>query len=81
MHTESIKKWQHSHDFLYIHERGESRTKLVLAITATTMIVEIVAGSVFGPMALLADGWHMGTHAAAFAITMILISKGHICMF
>ena len=81
MHTESIKKWQHSHDFSYIHEKGESRTKLVLAITATTMIVEIVAGSVFGSMALLADGWHMGTHAAAFAITMILISKGHICMF
>jgi len=39
-------------------------------ITAITMIVEIIAGSVFGSMALLADGWHMGTHAAAFAITI-----------
>lgn len=34
------------------------------------MIVEIVAGTVFGSMALLADGWHMGTHAAAFCITL-----------
>lgn len=39
-------------------------------ITAITMVVEIVAGSVFGSMALLADGWHMGTHAGAFAITI-----------
>ena len=70
MHTEAIKKWQHSHDFSYIHEKGESRTRLVLAITATTMVVEIIAGSIFGSMALLADGWHMGTHAAAFAITI-----------
>jgi cation diffusion facilitator family transporter len=34
------------------------------------MIVEIIAGTVYGSMALLADGWHMGTHAAAFAITL-----------
>ena len=32
------------------------------------MIVEIVGGTVFGSMALLADGWHMGTHAAALGI-------------
>ncbi len=70
MHTQSVKKWQHSHDFSYIHEKGESRTRLLLSITATIMIVEIIAGSVFGSMALLADGWHMGTHAAAFAITI-----------
>ena len=68
MHTEAIKKWQHSHDFSYIHEKGESRTRLVLAITATTMVVEIIAGSIFGSMALLADGWHMGTHVAALSI-------------
>jgi cation diffusion facilitator family transporter len=33
------------------------------------MVVEIMAGTVFGSMALLADGWHMGTHVAAFMIT------------
>jgi cation diffusion facilitator family transporter len=34
------------------------------------MVAEIIAGSVFGSMALLADGWHMGTHVAAFLITI-----------
>lgn len=70
MHTSSLEKWQHSHDFAFIHEKGESRTKQVLLITSTMMVVEIIAGTVFGSMALLADGWHMGTHSAAFAITI-----------
>ena len=70
MHIQTLEKWQHSHDFVFIHEKGESRTKQVLVITAITMVVEIVAGTVFGSMALLADGWHMGTHTAAFAITI-----------
>ena len=70
MHIETLEKWQHSHDFTFIHEKGERRTKQVLVITAITMVAEIVAGKVFGSMALLADGWHMGTHAAAFSITI-----------
>jgi cation diffusion facilitator family transporter len=70
MHIHSLDRWRHQHDFGFIHEKGERRTKQVLAITAVTMVVEIIAGSVYGSMALLADGWHMGTHAAAFAITI-----------
>ncbi|MGW8287451.1 MAG: CDF family Co(II)/Ni(II) efflux transporter DmeF [Desulfobulbales bacterium] len=70
MHIHSLEKWQHNHDFAFIHEKGETRTKQVFAITIITMIVEIIAGTLFGSMALLADGWHMGTHAAAFAITI-----------
>jgi cation diffusion facilitator family transporter len=70
IHTDSLAHWEHSHDFAIIDEKGESRTKLVLVITAIAMIAEVIAGSVFGSMALLADGWHMGTHAAAFAITI-----------
>jgi len=79
MHIHTLDQWQHSHDFVVIHEKGESRTKQVLVITAITMVVEIVAGTVFGSMALLADGWHMGTHAAAFAITIFAYeySKRH----
>ena len=42
----------------------------MLILTAITMIVEIIAGSVYGSMALLADGWHMGTHVAAFLIAI-----------
>jgi len=70
MHIHSLENWQHNHDFAVIHEKGEKRTLLVLLLTAVTMVVEIAAGQLFGSMALLADGWHMGTHVAAFAITI-----------
>jgi len=48
---------------------GETRTHWVLAITLLTMAVEIAAGWWTGSMALLADGWHMGTHALALGVT------------
>jgi len=70
MHIHTLRQWQHSHDFLAIHHRGESRTIKVLILTFITMGVEIVAGNIFGSMALLADGWHMGTHVAAFGISI-----------
>jgi cation diffusion facilitator family transporter len=50
---------------------GEARTKLVVALTAATMVVEIAAGVVFGSMALLADGLHMASHAAALGLAVI----------
>jgi len=58
------------HDFLHGQDQGERRVYLVLGLTIITMIVEIVAGLFFNSMALTADGWHMGTHAAAFGITL-----------
>jgi len=70
MHTHSLENWQHDHDYVVINEQGERRTKYVLILTAITMVVEIFAGSIFGSMALLADGWHMGTHVAAFMIAI-----------
>ena len=61
--------WAHDHVFLGAqHERNERRTWFVVAITVVMMAAEIAAGSLFGSMALLADGWHMGTHAAALGI-------------
>ena len=42
-----------------------------MALTLTMMVVELVAGSIFGSMALIADGWHMSTHAGALAITAL----------
>ena len=69
MHTHSLEPWTHDHVFLgHRHLRNERRTWLVVAITAVMMVGEIVAGSYFGSMALLADGWHMATHAAALGI-------------
>src|SRR5882757_457359 len=69
MHMHSLEPWTHDHVFLgHRHSRNERRTWLVVAITAIMMVGEIAAGSYFGSMALLADGWHMATHAAALGI-------------
>lgn len=58
--------------FSYFDSENEKRTRYVLALTFVTMVLEIGAGTIFGSMALLADGWHMGTHAAAFCITLFV---------
>src|SRR5579864_6848691 len=69
MHANSLDRWTHDHVFLGAqHAQNERRTWLVVALTVVMMIGEIIAGSFFGSMALLADGWHMATHAAALGI-------------
>lgn len=65
---------QSPHDHVFLgdnHARNERRTWLVIVITATMMVIEIAAGSVYGSMALVADGWHMSTHAAAMLIAAL----------
>lgn len=70
MHAHSVKPWTHKHIFLGgDHRRNERRTRLVVALTLTMMVAEIAAGTLFGSLALLADGWHMATHAAALGIS------------
>jgi cation diffusion facilitator family transporter len=72
MHFHSLDRWTHEHVFLGSkHARNERRTWFVVALTAVMMVGEIVAGIVFGSMALLADGWHMATHAAALGIAAL----------
>lgn len=72
MHGHSVSAWRHDHVFLgEAHGRHEKRTWLVVGLTAVTMVAEIVAGTMFGSMALTADGWHMSTHAAALAIAAL----------
>lgn len=69
MHSHPMQQWTHDHVFLgRDHARNERRTWLVVALTAAMMVVEIVAGMAFGSMALLADGFHMMTHAGALGI-------------
>lgn len=59
----------HGHSFGQDRKRpGEARTLLVIAITGAMMGIEITAGILYGSMALLADGLHMASHAAALAI-------------
>lgn len=72
MHTHSIEPWTHEHVFLGArHARNERRIWAVVALTALTMVAEIVGGTWFGSMALVADGWHMSTHAAAHGIAAL----------
>jgi cation diffusion facilitator family transporter len=72
MHTHSLEPWQHPHVFLGArHDRHERRTWFVVALTAAMMVAEIVGGTLFGSMAVVADGWHMSTHAGALAIAAL----------
>lgn len=69
MHIHTLHHWKHSHRFNVEDRHGERNTRRVILLTLSMMIVEITAGYLFGSMALLADGWHMGTHAVALGIT------------
>jgi cation diffusion facilitator family transporter len=72
MHSHSLDQWTHNHSFLGPrHARNERRTWFVVALTVVMMVGEIAAGTLFGSMALLADGWHMATHAAALGIAAL----------
>ena len=70
MHIYSLNDWQHSHRFHTDDTHGERNTKRVIWLTLFMMAIEISAGYLYGSMALLADGWHMGTHAVALGITV-----------
>jgi len=62
----------HDHVFLGAsHDRNQRRTMIVVGITALTMVAEIVAGYAYGSMALLADGFHMSTHAGALLVAAL----------
>jgi Co/Zn/Cd efflux system component len=72
MHDQSLSAWQHEHVFLgRAHGARECRTWFVVALTAAMMIAEIVGGTIYGSMALVADGWHMSTHATALMIAAL----------
>ncbi|HET7316827.1 MAG TPA: CDF family Co(II)/Ni(II) efflux transporter DmeF, partial [Sphingomicrobium sp.] len=64
-----LEELARDHDFLGArHEQNARRTRWVVALTAVMMIGEIAAGFITGSMALLADGFHMATHAGALAL-------------
>jgi len=71
MQPEELTPYRHSHDYSADRGAAEKNTRRVIALTAVMMLVEILAGWRFHSMALLADGWHMSTHVAAFLITAI----------
>ena len=76
MHINDISIWQHEHNFFGDTSSAEKRTRRVVVLTGGMMLVEIVAGYFFHSMALVADGWHMGTHVAAFVLAAVAYSYG-----
>ncbi len=72
MHDHSLDGFSHPHVFLgRRHVANEQRTLLVVALTAAMMVAEIGGGAIFGSMALIADGLHMSTHAAALGVAAL----------
>ncbi|HQR59252.1 MAG TPA: CDF family Co(II)/Ni(II) efflux transporter DmeF [Azonexus sp.] len=69
MHTHDLAAWKHNHIFDTGNPAAEKGTRLVMWITLAMMVIEIVAGYVFNSMALLADGWHMSSHALAIGLS------------
>lgn len=62
----------HDHFFLGSdHQRNERKVWLVIGLTTCMMLLEIIAGTIYGSMALVADGWHMFTHAGAMLIAAL----------
>lgn len=69
MHTRSLDAFRHDHYHSLSTGQHESRTRWVVAITATMMVGELVTGTLTNSMALTADGWHMATHAGALGMS------------
>ncbi len=69
MKSDNLSRWVHDHVFDQSNPLAERSTRLVMWITAAMMVVEIAAGWWFNSMALLADGWHMSSHAVAIGLS------------
>ena len=69
MHTDNLSQWTHDHVFDEGSHAAERGTRAVMWITAAMMVVEIIAGWWYNSMALLADGWHMSSHAVAIGLS------------
>jgi cation diffusion facilitator family transporter len=71
MHTDDLTPWTHHHVFDEGNLVAERGTRIVTIITTVMMVVEILAGWWFNSMALLADGWHMSSHAVAIGLSSL----------
>ncbi|KZC18728.1 MULTISPECIES: CDF family Co(II)/Ni(II) efflux transporter DmeF [Rhodanobacter] len=71
MPAPDIAPFIHSHQFNHIDAKAERNTRHVVFITAAMMVVEIVGGYWLNSMALLADGWHMSSHALAMGLSVM----------
>ncbi|MBV9332272.1 MAG: CDF family Co(II)/Ni(II) efflux transporter DmeF [Alphaproteobacteria bacterium] len=71
-HVHSTGPYRHEHVFLGEHHaRNERKTWAEILLCSAMMLLEIGGGALFGSMALIADGMHMSTHAAALLIAAL----------
>ncbi|NTU54071.1 MAG: CDF family Co(II)/Ni(II) efflux transporter DmeF [Chlorobiaceae bacterium] len=72
MDTKALtEQLNHSHIFNEGNPLAEKRTKWAVILTVITMVLEIAGGWIFNSMALLADGWHMSSHALALGLALL----------
>jgi cation diffusion facilitator family transporter len=69
-----LARWAHDHHYTTGNAAAERGTRVVAWITVATMLVEIVAGWWYNSMAVLADGWHMSSHALAIGLSAFAYS-------
>jgi cation diffusion facilitator family transporter len=69
MQAHDHSHWRHGHVFDTGNVAGERGTRLVMWITAAMMVAEVAAGWFYNSMALLADGFHMSSHAVAIGLS------------
>lgn len=80
-HVHPVEEFQHEHVFLGArHDENAKRVWTVVVLTTVMMAAEIVGGALLGSLALIADGWHMSTHAAALTISALayLYARRHL---
>ena len=69
--SNSAEIWRHSHIFDEGNPLAERNTRWAVVLTALMMVAEIVGGWLYNSMALLADGWHMSSHALALGLSVL----------
>jgi len=74
-HDFTLSPFQHNHVFLGAgHDRNARKTWAVIGLCGAMMAAEIIGGSLFGSLALIADGLHMSTHAGALLLAALAYS-------
>ena len=69
--VENVENGRHSHVFNEGNPLAERNTRWAVVLTAVMMVTEIVGGWMYNSMALLADGWHMSSHALALGLSVL----------
>src|ERR1700756_4604674 len=78
MHTHDLSAYTHDHIFDRGNPAAERGTRIVMWVTAAMMVIEITGGWWLNSMALMADGWHMSSHAIAIGLSAFAYSAARL---